>query len=52
MVYLDKEKVIKLDFPDAELLQTIKTFELATRVDKIIDISQAVHPAMFTPSRP
>jgi uncharacterized protein (DUF362 family) len=35
---LDKEKVIKLEFPDAELLRTIKTFELVTQVDKIVDI--------------
>jgi len=38
VVNLDKEKVIKLEFPDGEILQTIKTFELATQVDKIIDI--------------
>jgi uncharacterized protein (DUF362 family) len=38
LVNLDKEKVIKLEFPDGEILHTIKTFELATRVDKIIDI--------------
>jgi len=35
---LDKEKVIKLECPDSELLHTMKTFELATQVDKIIDI--------------
>ena len=35
---LDKEKVIKLECPDSELLHTMKTFELATKVDKIIDI--------------
>ena len=35
---LEKEKVIKLEFPEAELLRTIKTFELATKVDKIVDI--------------
>jgi uncharacterized protein (DUF362 family) len=38
VVNLDKEKVIKLEFPDGEILHTIKTFELATRVDKIVDI--------------
>lgn len=38
VVNFDKEKVIKLEFPDGEILQTIKTFELVTRVDKIIDI--------------
>ena len=38
VVNLDKEKVIKLEFPDGEILQTIKTFELATQVDKIVDI--------------
>lgn len=38
VVNLDKENVIKLEFPEAELLQTIKTFELATQIDKIIDI--------------
>jgi uncharacterized protein (DUF362 family) len=35
---LDKEKVIKLECPGSELLHTMKTFELATKVDKIIDI--------------
>jgi uncharacterized protein (DUF362 family) len=35
---LDKEKVVKVEFPEGEILQTIKTFELATRVDKIVDI--------------
>ena len=35
---LEKEKVIKLECPDSELLHTMKTFELATQVDKIIDI--------------
>ncbi|MEJ2283175.1 MAG: DUF362 domain-containing protein [Desulfobacterales bacterium] len=35
---LDKEKVIKLECPDSELLHTMKTFELATQVDKIIDL--------------
>ncbi len=35
---LDKEEVIKLECPDSELLHTMKTFELATKVDKIIDI--------------
>jgi len=35
---LDKEKVIKLECPDSELLHTMKTFELAAKVDKIIDI--------------
>ena len=38
VVNLDKENIVKLDFPDGELLRTIKTFELATKVDKIIDI--------------
>lgn len=38
VVNLDKEKVVKLEFPDGEILQTIKTFELATQVDKIVDI--------------
>ncbi len=38
VVNFDKEKVIKLEFPDGEILQTIKTFELVTQVDKIIDI--------------
>ena len=38
VVNLDKEKIVKLEFPDGEILQTIKTFELATRVDKIVDI--------------
>lgn len=35
---LDKEKVIKLECPEAELLKTMKTFELVTKVDKIIDV--------------
>jgi uncharacterized protein (DUF362 family) len=38
VVNLDKEKVIKLEFPNGEILHTIKTFELATQVDKIVDI--------------
>jgi uncharacterized protein (DUF362 family) len=38
VVNFDKEKVIKLEFPDGEILQKIKTFELVTQVDKIIDI--------------
>jgi uncharacterized protein (DUF362 family) len=38
VVNLDKEKVVKVEFPEGEILQTIKTFELATRVDKIVDI--------------
>jgi uncharacterized protein (DUF362 family) len=38
VVNLDKEKVIKLEFPAGEILQRIKTFELATQVDKIVDI--------------
>ena len=38
VVNLDKEKVVRLEFPDGEILQKIKTFELVTQVDKIIDI--------------
>ena len=38
VVNLDKEKVVRLQFPDGEILQKIKTFELVTQVDKIIDI--------------
>jgi uncharacterized protein (DUF362 family) len=38
IVNLEKEKVVKLQYPAAELLKTIKTFELVTKVDKIIDI--------------
>jgi len=38
VVNLDKEKVVKLEFPAGEILQRIKTFELVTRVDKIVDI--------------
>ena len=38
VVNLEKEKVVKLEFPDGEILQKIKTFELVTQVDKIIDI--------------
>jgi uncharacterized protein (DUF362 family) len=38
IVNLEKEKVVKLQYPAAELLKTIKTFELVTQVDKIIDI--------------
>ncbi|MGD2036503.1 MAG: DUF362 domain-containing protein [Desulfobacterales bacterium] len=38
VVNLEKEKVVKLELPDGEILQKIKTYELATQVDKIIDI--------------
>jgi uncharacterized protein (DUF362 family) len=38
VVNLEQEKVVKLEFPDGEILQKIKTFELVTQVDKIIDI--------------
>jgi uncharacterized protein (DUF362 family) len=38
VVNLEKEKVVRLEFPDGEILQKIKTFELVTQVDKIIDI--------------
>jgi uncharacterized protein (DUF362 family) len=38
VVNLDKEKVVRLEFPDGEILQKIKTFELVPQVDKIIDI--------------
>jgi uncharacterized protein (DUF362 family) len=38
VVNFDKEKVVRLEFPDGEILQKIKTFELVTQVDKIIDI--------------
>ena len=38
IVNLDKEEVIKVDYPEANLIKTIKTFALATEVDKIINI--------------
>ena len=38
VVNFDKEKVVRLEFPDGEILQKIKTFELVTQVDKIVDI--------------
>jgi uncharacterized protein (DUF362 family) len=38
VVNFDKEKVVRLEFPDGEILQKLKTFELVTQVDKIIDI--------------
>lgn len=38
VVNLEKEKVVRLEIPDGEILQKIKTFELVTQVDKIIDI--------------
>jgi len=38
VVNLDKEKVINLQCPKAKILKTMKTFELPTKVDKIINI--------------
>lgn len=38
VVNLEKGNVINLDCPEAKLLKTMKTFELVTQVDKIIDI--------------
>lgn len=38
VINLDKDNVINLECPEAKLLKTMKTFELPTKVDKIIDI--------------
>ena len=35
---LDKEEIVKLECPEAELLKSMKTFKLPVDVDKIIDI--------------
>ncbi len=38
VVNLEKEKVIELELPEAKILKKMKTFELLTEVDKIINI--------------